>query len=127
MEGLIPYLIHAMRKQKPTHRHRYRSMSVGSSRGYHLLLGQSPAESVEGSSHRRTRSEFQPPTVGFCEQRSGLGLVSNPKGSSSNSNGSSSSSSSNYPSMAGGGSKVGSYQQTSKAINVQVPDARRRR
>ncbi|KAL4320046.1 hypothetical protein GQ457_18G015950 [Hibiscus cannabinus] len=124
MEGLIPYLIHAMRKQKPTHR--YRSMSVGSSRGYHLLLGQSPAESVEGSSHRRTRSEFQPPTVDYLEQRSGLGLVNNPKGSS-NSNNNGSSSSLNYPSMAGGGSKVGSYQQNSKAINVQVSDARRRR
>ncbi|GMI88299.1 hypothetical protein HRI_002499200 [Hibiscus trionum] len=102
MEGLIPYLIHAMRKQKPTHR--YRSMSVGSSRGYHLLMGQSPAESVEGSSHRRTRSEFQPPTVEFFEQRSGLGLRS-PKGDNNGS------SSLNYPSMAGG-SKVGSHSKT---------------
>ncbi|GMI83708.1 hypothetical protein HRI_002040100 [Hibiscus trionum] len=125
MEGLIPYLIHAMRKQKkPTHR--YRSMSVGSSRGYHLLMGQSPAESVEGSSHRRTRSEFQPPTVEFFEQRSGLGLVSSPKGNNNN-NGYSL----NYPSMAGdgGGSKVGSYQQSPKpkVNNVQVSDVRRRR
>ncbi|KAK5774485.1 hypothetical protein PVK06_042340 [Gossypium arboreum] len=63
MEGLIPYLIHAMKKQKPGHN--YRSTSVGSSRSYHLL---------EGSSHRRTRSEFQPPaTVEVVEQRSGLG------------------------------------------------------
>ncbi|XWS39865.1 hypothetical protein CRYUN_Cryun18bG0091200 [Craigia yunnanensis] len=57
MEGLIPYLIRAMKKQKP--HHHYRSMSVGSSHGYHLLMGQSQQESVEGSSHRRTRSEFQ--------------------------------------------------------------------
>ncbi|XP_038996320.1 uncharacterized protein LOC120120866 [Hibiscus syriacus] len=71
MEGLIPYLIHAMRKQKP--RHHYRSASLGSSsRSYHLLMGQQ--ESVEGSSHRRTRSEFQPPaTVELFQQRSGFG------------------------------------------------------
>ncbi|KAE8691514.1 Radical SAM superfamily protein isoform 1 [Hibiscus syriacus] len=112
MEGLIPYLIHAMRKQKPTHR--YRSMSVGSSRGYRLLIGQSPKESVEGSMHRRTRSEFQPPqTVEFYEQRSGLGLRC-PK---DHNNGSSSSL--NYPSMAGG--------SKSKVKNVQVSDIRRRR
>ncbi|KAE8723726.1 Radical SAM superfamily protein isoform 1 [Hibiscus syriacus] len=118
MEGLIPYLIHAMKKEKPTHR--YRSMSVGSSRGYHLLMGQSPADSVEGSLHRRTRSEFQPPTVEFFEQRSGLGMVS-PKGNNYGS-------SLNYPSTAGvGGSKVGSYQRNSKVNNVLVSDARRRR
>ncbi|KAE8725634.1 putative transferase [Hibiscus syriacus] len=116
MEGLIPYLIHAMKKEKPTHR--YRSMSVGSSRGYHLLLGQSPADSVEGSSHRRTRSEFQPPTAEYFEQRSGLGMVS-PRGNNYGS-------SLNYTSPAGG-SKVGSYQQNSKANNVHVSDARRRR
>ncbi|KAL4383188.1 hypothetical protein GQ457_15G013030 [Hibiscus cannabinus] len=72
MEGLIPYLIHAMKKQKP--RHHYRSASVGSSRSYHLLMGQSQPDSVEGSSHRRTRSDFQ--------QRSGLGY--NHASSSSN-------------------------------------------
>ncbi|XP_038991173.1 uncharacterized protein LOC120114277 [Hibiscus syriacus] len=71
MEGLIPYLIHAMRKQKP--RHHYRSASLGSSsRTYHLLMGLQ--QSVEGSSHRRKRSEFQPPaTVKLFQQRSGLG------------------------------------------------------
>ncbi|KAK8568235.1 hypothetical protein V6N13_106167 [Hibiscus sabdariffa] len=118
MEGLIPYLIHAMRKQNPTHR--YRSMSAGSSRGYHLLMGQSPAESVEGSSHRRTRSEFQPPTVElFFEQSSGLGL----RGPKGDNNGSSTL---NYNSMAGG-SKVDSYQQNSNLKNNQVSDVRRRR
>ncbi|KAK8508969.1 hypothetical protein V6N13_130722 [Hibiscus sabdariffa] len=83
MEGLIPYLVHAMKKQKP--RHHYRSASVGSSRSYHLLMGQSQPESVEGSSHRRTRSEFQPPaTVELFEQRSGLGYTYNHGSSSSN-------------------------------------------
>ncbi|XWS68130.1 hypothetical protein CRYUN_Cryun04dG0064000 [Craigia yunnanensis] len=118
MEGLIPYLIHAMKKQKP--RHHYRSMSVGSSRGYHLLMGQSQPESVEGSSHRRTRSEFQPPTVDFFEQRSGRDFLS-PKGYNIGS-------SVNYPSMVGG-SNVGSYghQQTSKVNNiVHVSDVQRR-
>ncbi|KAK9044240.1 hypothetical protein V6N11_072555 [Hibiscus sabdariffa] len=103
-----------MRKQNPTHR--YRSMSAGSSRGYHLLLGQSPAE----SSHRRTRSEFQPPTAELLfEQSSGLGL----RGPKDDNNGSSSL---NYNSVAGG-SKVGSYQQNSNLKNNQVSDVRRRR
>lgn len=120
MEGLIPFLIHAMKKQKPGHH--YRSMSVGSSRGYHLLMGQSQPESVEGSSHRRTRSEFQPPTLEFTEQRSGLEFLS-PRARGYN-NGSSV----NYPSMAGG-SNIGSFahQQTSKVNNtVHISDVRRR-
>ncbi|XVF67440.1 hypothetical protein PTKIN_Ptkin10aG0121900 [Pterospermum kingtungense] len=95
MEGLIPYLIQAMKKPKPGHH--YRSMSVGSSRGYHLLMGQSQPESVEGSSHRRTRSEFQPPTTEFTEQRSGLEFTS-PRPIGYN-NGSSVTV--NYPSMVG--------------------------
>ena len=118
MEGLIPYLMHAMRKQKPPHH--YRSMSVGSNRSYHLLIGQSQQESVEGSSHRRTRSEFQPPTVEFFEQRSDLEFLS-PR---SYNNGSSA----NYPSMVGG-SSIGSFahQKTSKVNNiVHVSDVRRR-
>ncbi|XP_022763511.1 uncharacterized protein LOC111309019 [Durio zibethinus] len=117
MEGLIPYLIRAMRKQKPSHR--YRSMSMGSSRSYHLLIGQPQQESVEGSSHRRTRSDFQPPTVEFFEQRSGLDFLS----AKSYNNGSSV----NYPSRVAG-SNVGSYahQQTSKANAVHVSDVRRR-
>ncbi|KAK8658465.1 hypothetical protein V6N13_036671 [Hibiscus sabdariffa] len=100
MEGLIPYLIHAMKKQKP--RHHYRSASVGSSRSYHLLMGQSQPEPVEGSSHRRTRSEFQPPaTVELFEQRSGLGY--NHASSSSN-----------------------AHQQTSMVNTVHVSDVGRR-
>ncbi|XP_038905929.1 uncharacterized protein LOC120091851 [Benincasa hispida] len=62
MEGLIPYLFHAMKKQKP--RHNYRSQSVGSSRSYHLLI------TNDESSHRRTRSDFQPPALEFSDQRS---------------------------------------------------------
>ncbi|GMJ00588.1 hypothetical protein HRI_003728000 [Hibiscus trionum] len=105
MEGLIPYLIHAMRKQKP--RHHYRSASVGSSRSYHLLMGQPQPESMEGSSHRRTRSEFQPPaTVELFEQRSGLGYN---QGSSS--------------SMV---SDSNAHQQTSMVNTVHVSDVRRR-
>ncbi|KAK9109727.1 hypothetical protein Sjap_017787 [Stephania japonica] len=71
MEGLIPFLFHAMKGHK-AHR-QYRSLSDGSSRGYHLLGGMTggSSSSFEGSSHRRTRSEFQPPTVEFMEQRSG--------------------------------------------------------
>lgn len=55
MEGLIPFLIQAVRNQRV--RQGYRSLSAGSShRSYHLLLdGEYPSE---GSSHRRTRSEF---------------------------------------------------------------------
>ncbi|KAJ4716149.1 Beta-1,4-xylosidase [Melia azedarach] len=67
MEGLIPYLIHAMKKQRP--QQSYRSFSVGSSRSYQLLNG---GESFEGSSHRRTRSDFQPSIMDLVEQRSGI-------------------------------------------------------
>ncbi|KAG6576920.1 hypothetical protein SDJN03_24494, partial [Cucurbita argyrosperma subsp. sororia] len=66
MEGLIPYLFHAMKKQKP--RHDYRSQSVGSSRSYHLLTN-------DESSHRRTRSDFQPPRFEYLDQRSGHELM----------------------------------------------------
>lgn len=71
MEGLIPYLVHAMKKQKP--HHSYRSFSVGSSRSYHLLIG---GDSFEGSSHRRARSDFQQPAVEFPGQRSGAEFIS---------------------------------------------------
>lgn len=67
MEGLIPFLINAVKKQRP-HHHSYRSLSAGSSRSYHLLIGGD--QSVEGSSHRRTRSEFQPPSLDLLEQKS---------------------------------------------------------
>lgn len=66
MEGLIPYLLHAMKKQRP--QHSYRSFSENSNRSYHLL---NPKDSSHGSSHRRTRSEFQPPAnIDFLEHRS---------------------------------------------------------
>ncbi|KAH0727355.1 hypothetical protein KY284_003220 [Solanum tuberosum] len=66
MEGLIPFLLHAMKKQRPHHNSTFRSLSDTSNRSYHLLVG---ADSIEGSSHRRTRSEFQPPvtTVDFLD------------------------------------------------------------
>ncbi|EYU37569.1 hypothetical protein ABFS82_02G044400 [Erythranthe guttata] len=57
MEGLIPFLLRAVKKQKP--QNVYRSLSENSiGRSYHLLLA---GDSVDGSSHRRTRSDFQPP------------------------------------------------------------------
>ncbi|KAJ8763477.1 hypothetical protein K2173_002360 [Erythroxylum novogranatense] len=69
MEGLIPYLLHAMKKQKP--HNTYRSFSEGSSRSYHLLTG---GDSFSGSSHRRTKSEFQQPTMEVLEHQAGLEL-----------------------------------------------------
>lgn len=72
MEGLIPFLIHAVKKQNgrlPHHSSFRRSLSTGSSRSYHLLLGADKSGELEGSSHRRTRSEFQPPSLDFLEQR----------------------------------------------------------
>ncbi|KAL1534507.1 hypothetical protein AAHA92_30679 [Salvia divinorum] len=52
MEGLIPLLIRAVKRQRP--QHAYRCLSENSTgRSYHLLL-------ADGSSHRRTRSEFNP-------------------------------------------------------------------
>ncbi|CAI9769163.1 unnamed protein product [Fraxinus pennsylvanica] len=75
MDGLIPFLFHAMKKRRT--QHSYRSLSENSTRSYHLLRG---GESVEGSSHRRTRSEFLPPSVDFLEQRSsGLEYFSHTK------------------------------------------------
>ena len=72
MEGLIPYLLHALKKDKP--KNRYRSYSDTSNRSYHRLLSGSIHNNnmAEGSSHRRTRSEFQPPpALDFLElQRS---------------------------------------------------------
>ncbi|CAL5209828.1 unnamed protein product [Lathyrus oleraceus] len=71
MEGLIPYLIHAIKKQKPHHHSFNRSVSHSGSinRSYHLLL---ESDSVTGSSHRRTRSDFQQPTSEFLEHRFGV-------------------------------------------------------
>ena len=67
MEGLIPMLVHALKKQKP--HHSFRCLSEGSNRSYHMLIG--PQDSVHGSSHhRRTRSEFKPSTADhFLDQR----------------------------------------------------------
>ncbi|KAL8116307.1 uncharacterized protein LOC141668081 [Apium graveolens] len=62
MEGLIPFLIHTIKKQKP--HNSYRSLSDSSNRSYHILMG--AATSVEGSSHRRTRSD-----VDFFDKKSG--------------------------------------------------------
>nr|GEY36711.1 hypothetical protein [Tanacetum cinerariifolium] len=74
MEGLIPFLVHAMKKQRP--HNSYRSVSVGSSRSYHVLVGgDANSSTVEGSSHRRTKSEFKAPTTDFLEQRSGFGCM----------------------------------------------------
>ncbi|KAA8536278.1 hypothetical protein F0562_028756 [Nyssa sinensis] len=67
MEGLIPFLFRALKKPRP--HHNFRSFSDGSTRSYHVLLA---SDAIDGSSHRRTRSEFQPPTVDFLQQRSGL-------------------------------------------------------
>ncbi|KAF5448268.1 hypothetical protein F2P56_028822 [Juglans regia] len=72
MEGLIPYLLRAIKKPKGYNS--YRSFSEGSTRSYHLLLN--AQDSANGSSHRRTRSEFQPPAIEFTEQRySGVDLI----------------------------------------------------
>ncbi|CAI0470500.1 unnamed protein product [Linum tenue] len=79
MDGLIPFLFHAMKKHsnnnnKPHHHHHRRSMSFseGSTRSYHLLV---QPDSFSGSSHhRRTRSEFQmppPAAADFSGQTSG--------------------------------------------------------
>ncbi|KAL0454312.1 UNVERIFIED_CONTAM: hypothetical protein Slati_0770400 [Sesamum latifolium] len=56
MEGLIPFLVHAMKKQRPQNAYRCLSENSTTGRSYHLLLA---GDSVEGSSHRRTRSDFQ--------------------------------------------------------------------
>lgn len=95
MEGLIPYLLHAIKKQKP--HNSYRSFSEGSCRSYHLLIG---GDSVSGSSHRRTRSEFQPPNLEFLEQKSGLEFLRS---------GSLRRRSVHSPSMGPNGSKLGTY------------------
>ncbi|KAF7127948.1 hypothetical protein RHSIM_Rhsim11G0153200 [Rhododendron simsii] len=71
MEGLIPMLFHALKKQRPHNSFRCFSEGSISNRSYHRLIG--PQDSVDGSSHHcRTRSKFQPSTVDhFQDQRSG--------------------------------------------------------
>ncbi|KAK2974479.1 hypothetical protein RJ640_018644 [Escallonia rubra] len=72
MEGLIPFLLHTLKKQRP--HNSYRSVSASSSRSYHLLTGAGGGgDSADGSSHRRTRSEFQP--LDFSKMGSGLDFV----------------------------------------------------
>ncbi|CAK7330143.1 unnamed protein product [Dovyalis caffra] len=44
---------------------------MGSSRSYHVLMG-GEEQSFNGSSHRRTRSDYQPPTMEFLEQRTNM-------------------------------------------------------
>ncbi|KAG2704069.1 hypothetical protein I3843_06G158100 [Carya illinoinensis] len=71
MEGVIPYLVHAIKKQKQKPHNSYICLSKGSTRSSHLLLN--GTDSPEGSSHRRTWSDqFQWPTMESLEQRSGL-------------------------------------------------------
>ncbi|MCL7046442.1 hypothetical protein MKW94_008460 [Papaver nudicaule] len=74
MEGLIPFLLHAMKNKKTT-QNNYRCLSEGSSRNrsYHQLI--STADSTEGSSHRRTRSEFQTPSTTELFNQSYSGTV----------------------------------------------------
>ncbi|KAK7840515.1 hypothetical protein CFP56_016640 [Quercus suber] len=67
MEGLIPLLLHAIKKPKPHNKYN-RSQSEISNHSYHLLNAE---ESFSGSSHRRTRSEFQLPAIEFVQQRPG--------------------------------------------------------
>ncbi|XP_010507845.1 PREDICTED: uncharacterized protein LOC104784511 [Camelina sativa] len=76
MEGLIPYLIHAIKKDHKRDHQMYRSMFVGSSRSYRpLMMGQEGSSSVQGSSHRRTKSEYNPPVIMdmFDQRSSGFG------------------------------------------------------
>ncbi|KAL8264672.1 hypothetical protein R6Q59_022802 [Mikania micrantha] len=65
MEGLIPFLMHAIKKPRP--HNTYRSVSVTSTPSYHILVG-SDAQ-VERSPHRRTRSEFHAPAADFRDPR----------------------------------------------------------
>ncbi|ESQ47932.1 hypothetical protein EUTSA_v10021824mg [Eutrema salsugineum] len=88
MEGLIPYLIHAIKKDHKPQHHKYRSMSIGSSRSYRpLMMGHEGSSSLQGSSHRRTRSEYKPPVIMdmFDQTSSGFGQDSEYKDSSSQS------------------------------------------
>ncbi|KAK6776084.1 hypothetical protein RDI58_027085 [Solanum bulbocastanum] len=64
MESLISFLLHDIKKQKP-HPNNFCCLSNTSNRSYHMLIR---ADSIEGSSHHRTRSEFRPPvTIDFLD------------------------------------------------------------
>ncbi|XP_052194160.1 uncharacterized protein LOC127802409 [Diospyros lotus] len=71
MEGLIPYLLNAIKKQRPHHSYRSLSVSDGSSRSYHMLTA---PDSSDRLALRRIRSELDPPTAGFLDQRSAVEL-----------------------------------------------------
>ncbi|XP_043711392.1 uncharacterized protein LOC122660237 [Telopea speciosissima] len=60
MEGLIPYIVNALKKQKSQNKYRC-SSEISSSRSYYQPLNSKG--SSEGSSHRRTRSDFQLPVA----------------------------------------------------------------
>ncbi|KAL6513113.1 hypothetical protein OROGR_020599 [Orobanche gracilis] len=62
MEGLIPLILKAVKKQVP--RRVYRSLSENSvtGRSYHLLIA---GDAAEGSSHRRTNSGYQPTPLAY--------------------------------------------------------------
>ncbi|WMV08563.1 hypothetical protein MTR67_001948, partial [Solanum verrucosum] len=64
LEGLISFLLHAIKKQNP-HHNNLCCLFDTPNRSYHILIR---ADSIEGSSHHRTRSEFQPPvTIDFMD------------------------------------------------------------
>lgn len=66
MEGLIPFVLHALKKKRE--RSKYRFLSEGSSHSCRYPLTENVVGfSLEGSSHRRTRSDFETPASGFVE------------------------------------------------------------
>ncbi|XP_068655935.1 uncharacterized protein [Aristolochia californica] len=69
MEGLIPYVLHAIKRNRD--RSKYRSLSQGSSRNCLYPLTVREEASYEGSSHRRTRSDYQPPVSDLRDWVSG--------------------------------------------------------
>ncbi|KAK1317984.1 hypothetical protein QJS10_CPA05g01220 [Acorus calamus] len=63
MEGLIPFLFHKIKKTRAEKG--YQGLSTGSSHGgsYRQLIDRRSTEQMEGSSHRRVRSDF--PAVSY--------------------------------------------------------------
>lgn len=69
MEGLIPLVFKALKKKRE--RSKYQSLSRGSTRSCRFPSTENIVElSFEGSSHRRTRSDFPTPASDFREWRS---------------------------------------------------------
>ncbi|KAK9715847.1 hypothetical protein RND81_06G193600 [Saponaria officinalis] len=58
MEGLIPYVIRAIKRQT-LHKNGYRCLSNASRHDYDHLLASAGNSIDNGSSHRRTQSEFR--------------------------------------------------------------------